>query len=151
MLDHLSEERRDQLAEARPERQITLFYDQAIECLHIAISAVARGDIEERCNATTAAIELLSGMLECMNPEDDDEIGINICRIHGFIIARLPRINVYNDTKFAAEAVRLLKPLRDAFAALDRHSDELQQQAMLRKAVQSSAGRPSLSLVTPTR
>ena len=149
MLHHLSPERREQIEMAHPERLVALFYDQVIECLHVAISAIARNDIQERCNATTAAMELLSGIVECMDAADDDEIGCNIRRIHSFIIARLPRVNLYNDARFVAEAIRLIKPLRDAFTVIEKHADELQQQAALRSAVQGSGKRPHLSLVNP--
>ena len=149
MLHHFTEERRDALATAAPERAITLFYDQAIECLHEAISAIARKAIAERCNATTATIEILSEMIQCMELEPGDEIANNIQRIHRFIIARLPQVNLYNDAKFAAEAVRLLRPLRDAFALIERESETLKQQQAAFRPVAGGAGRPQLSLVRP--
>ena len=149
MLHHLTAERLDELESARPARLITLFYDQAIESLHVAISAIARKDIEDRCNAITAAIELLSGMLQCMDSEKDDEIGVNIHRIHSFIIVRLPRVNLHNDAKFLAEAIRLLKPLREAFATIDRHAGELQGHAALQAALRTGQRRPKLSVVSP--
>ena len=149
MLHHLNAERRDELETASPERLITLFYDQAIESLHVAISAIARKDIEDRCNAITAAIELLSGMLQGMASEEDDEIGVNIHRIHSFIIVRLPRVNLHDDAKFLAEAIRLLKPLREAFATIDKHAGELQQQATVQAALRSGQSRPKLSVVGP--
>ena len=149
MLQHLSEERLEELESARPERMIALFYDQAIESLHVAISAIARRNIEERCNAITATIELLSGMLECMNADESDEIGVNIHRIHTFIIARLPGVNLRNDAKFLAEAIHLLKPLRNAFATIDKHAGELDQRDTLQAALRTGKSRPKLSVVGP--
>lgn len=147
MLHHFTEDRREALTSAKPERAITLFYDQAIEHLLEAISAIARNAIAERCNATTATIEILGEMIQCMELEPGDEVGLNIERIHRFIIAGLPKVNLYNDAKFAAECVRLLRPLRDAFAAIERETDAVEQQLALRQT--GGTGRPQLSLVTP--
>ena len=41
MLAHLSHERRNEAETAAPGRLIVLFYDQAIDNLHTAISAIA--------------------------------------------------------------------------------------------------------------
>ena len=149
MLHHFTDERRETLASATPERAITIFYDQAIDYLHEAISAIARNAIAERCNATTATIDILSEMVQCMDLDPGDEIANNIQRIHRFIIARLPQVNLYNDAKFAAESVRLLRPLRDAFALIDREREALKQQPGFRPAGPAVPGRPQLSLVTP--
>ena len=147
MLHHLSDERREALETATPERTIVLFYDQAIESLHEAISAIARNAIVERCNATTAAIEVLAEMVQCMELDEQDELAFNILRIHRFIISRLPQVNLYNDAKFAAEAVRLLRPLRDAFAIVERESETLKKSGALGRVPRTD--RPQLSLVTP--
>ena len=150
MLHHFSEERRQVLATARPEQAVTLAYDQAIECLHKAIGAIARKAIADRCNAITAAIDILSEMVQCLELEEMDEIGYNIARIHRFIISRLPQVNLYNDAKFAAEAVRLLQSLRDSFAVVDRQNLAVQQaKAELPQVPQPAAGKARLSLVPP--
>ena len=146
MLHHFTEERREALIEAAPERAVVLCYDQAIDKLHETISAIARQAISERCNATTAVIEILSEMVICMDLEPDDDVGANIERIHRFIVANLPKVNLYNDAKFAAEAVRLLRQLPDAFATVERNADALRQ---LRPMPGGGSGRPHLSLVTP--
>ena len=150
MLHHFTEERRQALATARPEQAVVLAYDQAIECLHKAISAIARKAIAERCNATTAAIEILSEMVQCLELEALDDIGFNIARIHRFIIARLPQVNLYNDAKFAAESVRMLSELRDAFAVVDRQNKAVQEaQADMPRIPQPTPGKARLSLVPP--
>ena len=144
MMHHFTEERLEALADASPERAVVVFYDQAIDKLHEAIRAIARKAIAERCNAITGAIDILSEMVICMDLDQDDEIGANIERIHRFIIANLPKVNLYDDAKFAAEAVRLLRELRDAFAMVERNSEALRQLRLM-----PSGGRPHLSLVSP--
>jgi len=148
MLAYFTQDRHDEFENATPERLITLFYDQTIDYLHTAISAIARHDIQERCNSVNCAIELLSEMLQCLDLESEDEIVRNLHRIHTFLIVRLPQVNLYNDAKFAAEAIRLLRPIRDAWSFVDKHADEIEAQRSLAIAARSG-GRPKLTVVSP--
>lgn len=155
MLSTLSPERRHEADAAGPERLIVLFYDQVLDHLHAAISAIARNDIQERCNALTSATELLGEMLQCFELESDDVIIDNLRQIHSFVIARLPQVNLYNDAKLLAECIRLLKPIRDAWAVTDKVAKQASEggkpphPATLPLAVIGKAGRPRLTLVAP--
>ena len=149
MLAYLSPERRHEADNATPERLIVLFYDQVIDELHTAISAIARKDVEQRCNALTASIELLGDMLQCFDLESDDAIVANLRQIHTFIIARLPQVNLYNDARFVAESIRLLKTMRDAWSVVDKVSKEPTKTPHPAVIVPTGRGRPKLTLVGP--
>jgi len=150
MLAHLSPDRRDEAETAAPGRLIVLFYDQVADNLHTAISAIARNDIQERCNAVNAAIELLGDMLQCFSLDADDEIVINLEQIHTFLIARLPQVNFHNDAKFAAEAIRLLRPIRDAWAVADKVEREAAEKVHPVAFGTAGKARPKLKLVRPS-
>lgn len=150
MLHHLSPERRDELETASPERMIVLFYDQVIDCLHTAISAIARNDIQGRCDATTATIELLAGMLESFGDASDDKIVANLRKIHTFIIKRMPRVNVSNDARFLADAIRLVKPIRDSWGAVEKYASTGQDGQMAAPIAEKIAARPRLTVVAPS-
>ncbi len=149
MLSYLSAERRDELESGPAERSIVIFYDQAIDYLHGAISAIARNDIQERCNALTATTELLGEMLQCMDLDSDDPIVANLRKIHTFIIARLPGVNLNNDARFAAECIRLLKPIRDAWAAAVRQAQTSATVVSVSPRLDPTLGRPKLTVVGP--
>ena len=149
MLQYLTTERREDFDGATPERMITLFYDQAIDELHTAISAIARNDIQERCNAVTRTIEILGEMLQCLNLDPKDDVARNVHRIHNFIISRLPRVNFYNDAKFAAESVKLLKTLRDAWSVVSKYQDEIAAKQAQIPVIDLQTGRPKLTLISP--
>lgn len=156
MLSHLSPERRQEAESATPERLIVLFYDQVIDFLHSGISAIARNDIQERCNALTAATEVLGDMLQCFELDSDDVIVDNLRQLHSFVIVNLPKVNLYNDAKFLAESIRLLKPIRDAWAVTDQvekqglSATRVPHPAVLPPVSRGTrAGRPSLTLVAP--
>ncbi len=156
MLSYLSPERRQEADDATPERLIVLFYDQVIDSLHSGIGAIARNDIQERCNALTAATELLGDMLQCFELESDDVIINNLRQLHTFVIVNLPKVNLYNDAKFLAESIRLLKPIRDAWAVADQVAKQGQSggklphpSALPPLAPGTRATRPRLTLVAP--
>ena len=150
MLAHLSLERREAAETAAPGRLIVLFYDQVADNLHTAISAIARNDIQERCNAVNAAIELLGDMLQCFSLDADDEIVINLRQIHSFLITRLPRVNFHNDAKFAAEAIRLLQPIRDAWSVADKVERKAAENVHPVAFGSTGKTRPKLKLVRPS-
>ena len=149
MLDYLSPERRQEADDATTERLIVLFYDQVTDELHTAISTIARKDVQQRCNALTAAIKLLGDMLQCFELESDDVIVTNLRQIHTFIIARLPQVNLHNDAKFVAESIRLLKTLRDAWSVVDKVSKEPTRPPHPAIILPTGRGRPKLTLVGP--
>jgi flagellar protein FliS len=153
MLAYLSPGRRQEANDATPERLIVLFYDQVIDSLHTGISAIARNDIQERCNALTTAAELLGDMLQCFELDSDDVIIGNLRQLHSFVIVNLPKVNLYNDAKLLAECIRLLKPIRDAWAVTDQVAKHpLQGGKLPHPAVippVAKGGRPRLTLVAP--
>lgn len=150
MLHHLSPDRRDELQTASPERMIVLFYDQVIDCLHTAICAIARNDIQGRCDATTATIELLSGMLQSFGEASDDDVVNNLHKIHTFIIKRMPRVNIMNDARFLADAIRLVKPIRDSWAAVEKYASTGQEDQIAAPIAEKIVARPRLTVVAPT-
>lgn len=149
MLSYLSPERREELDCGPGERAIVVFYDQAIDYLHAAIGAIARNDIQERCDALTAAAELLGEMLQCMDLDSDDPIVANLHKIHTFIITRLPRVNVENDARFAAESIRLLKPIRDSWSVVARQAQAGATVVEVSPRIDPLLGRPKLTVVSP--
>lgn len=150
MLAHLSHDRREEAETATPGRLIVLFYDQVTDNLHTAISAIARNDFQERCNAVNAAIELLGDMLQCFSLDADEEIVINLEQIHTFLITRLPQVNFHNDARFAAEAIRLLRPIRDAWAVADRVERQATEKVHPVAFGAANKARPKLKLVRPS-
>ena len=99
---------------------VVMFYDQAIGALEDAIAAIRDGDIESRFNAVKVATGLVSQLSLSLDDASGGEIAHNLGSIYDFIIDRLPQVNLKNDPVPAEEAIKLLRPLRDAWAELDR-------------------------------
>ncbi|HWA44895.1 MAG TPA: flagellar export chaperone FliS [Hypericibacter adhaerens] len=108
----------DALIEAEPARRIVMLYDEAIAAIRIAGMAAASGDIEGRCNAVTAAMEIVGFLYVTLDTDLGGEVAVNLGSIYAHIMAQLPRVNVYNDTDTAERLVAMLEPLRDSWNEL---------------------------------
>jgi flagellar protein FliS len=108
----------DSLMEAEPARQVVMLYDEAIAAVRIAGMAAASGDIEGRCNAVTAAMEIVGFLYMNLDSDQGGEVANNLGSIYAYILSQLSRVNLYNDTETAERMVGLLEPLRDSWNEL---------------------------------
>jgi flagellar protein FliS len=110
---------RDALHRMSPNRMVATVIAEAIASLEEAKAAIARGDIENRCNAVSMAHELIGALYLCLDTERGGEIAENLGRIYGFLLQRLNRINFDNDPAVADQAIALLQPLHLSWTQLD--------------------------------
>ncbi len=110
----------EQMICASPSRLIVMLYDEAIAALREAIRAARAGDIETRCNAVNAALEIVGYLYMTLDDVRGGDVARNLGTIYAHIIARLPQVNVSRDPTIAEEAIGLLKPLRAAWNELDQ-------------------------------
>ena len=108
----------DSLMEAAPARQVVMLYDEAIAAIRIASMAAASGDIEGRCNAVTAAMEIIGFLYVTLDAEQGGDVAANLGSIYAHIMSQLPRVNLYNDSETAERLVNMLEPLRDSWNEL---------------------------------
>lgn len=109
----------EEVNEAFPSRLIVIMYDEAIASLEAAIAAIADNDIEGRFNATTRTAEVVSQLYLALDMELGGAIAENLGALYNHIMTQLPRINFANDITVAEQSIRLLRPIRDAWAELD--------------------------------
>ncbi|MFZ5789669.1 MAG: flagellar export chaperone FliS [Pseudomonadota bacterium] len=106
------------MMEAAPARRIVMLYDEAIAAIRIAGMAATSGDIEGRCNAVTAAMEIVGFLYMTLDGEQGGEVATNLGAIYAHVMAQLPRVNLYNDVETAERLVAMLEPLRDSWNEL---------------------------------
>lgn len=106
------------MMEAEPARRIVMLYDEAIAAIRIAGMAATSGDIESRCNAVTAAMEIVGFLYTTLDGEQGGEVAANLGAIYAHVLAQLPRVNVYNDVETAEHLAAMLEPLRDSWNEL---------------------------------
>jgi flagellar protein FliS len=106
------------LMEAEPARRVVMLYDEAIAALRVASMATSAGDIESRCNAVTAAMEIIGFLYMTLDPDLGGEIAANLGSLYADMLARLPRVNMQNDAEAAEHVIAILEPLRDSWNEL---------------------------------
>lgn len=114
--DFLPEEFRDISAS----RLVVMLYDEIIAALKEAIEAIADGDIARRFEAVKVATALLGELAYALDETVGGDVAKNLGGLYTFILRHLPLVNTQNDPKPAADALKLLLPLREAWAELDR-------------------------------
>ena len=109
----------DEMMIASPSRLVVMLYDEAIDALNLAAAATRSGDIETRCNAVTAAIEIVGLLYMTLDTDNGGDVAHNLGAIYAHIISRLPQVNLARDPRVAEEAISLLTPLRASWNELD--------------------------------
>jgi flagellar protein FliS len=118
--DFLSQHQ-DEIATASPSRIVVMLYDEAIYQLGLSIKAVSAGDIAGRFNAVAMTANIVEQLHSTLDFAQGGEIAEQLGTVYRFILSRLPRINLYNDSEIAAQMIGLLEPMRDSWHALDQH------------------------------
>jgi flagellar protein FliS len=103
---------------ASPARLVAMLYDKAISCLNDAIRAIETGDVEARWKANTRAIEIVNHLLTTLDMEKGGDISKNLDQLYRFILARLPEVDMKNNSALAREVIGLLDPLRKAWTVV---------------------------------
>lgn len=118
--DYLNEHR-DEIASSSPTHLVVMLYDEAISQLGLSIKAIKAGDIASRFNAVSMTANIVEQLHTTLNFAEGGELAEQLGTVYRFIISRLPRINLHNDSEIAAQMIDLLEPLRDSWHALDQH------------------------------
>jgi len=106
------------LMEAEPARRVVMLYDETIAALRVASMAASSGDIEGRCNAVTAATEIVGYLYMTLDTELGGEIAQNLGALYAHVLTQLPRVNIYNDAETAERVIAILEPLRESWNEL---------------------------------
>ena len=123
---------------ASPAKLVAMCFDRSIGALNDAIRAIEAGDVQRRFDNVTRATDILSHLWSTLDLERGGEIAQNLSNLYGFVISRLPDINIQNDPKPAREAISVLEPLAAAWNELARQGDAAGAQAIA--AAASTAG-----------
>jgi len=110
----------EDMISASPSRLIVMLYDEAIAAMREAIHAQRTGQIEARCNAVNAALEVVGYLYMTLDDVRGGDVALNLGAIYAHILARLPQVNMTQDASIAEEAIALLKPLRASWNELDQ-------------------------------
>ena len=108
---------------------VFMLFDKAISSLNAAVRAIAANDVQERWRNNNRAIEVISHLQMTLNMELGGEVAENLDRLYGFMLNRLPRVDMKNDPRPAEEVIELLAPLRESWRELANQGDKPAREA----------------------
>ena len=114
----------EELRMASQSRLIVMIYDEIIDGLNRTIAAAEAGAIQDRFNASTEVITLVTHLADALDLEKGGQIAEDLAQIYKFIVIHLPWVNLKGDPQAARDVLKLVTPLRDAWFALDARIDE---------------------------
>ena len=118
-----------QIMTASPAMLVFMLFDKAIGSLNAAVRAIAANDVQERWRANNRAMEIISHLQMTLNMKLGGEVAENLDRLYGFMLNRLPRVDMKNDSKPAEEVIELLAPLRESWRELANQGDKPAREA----------------------
>ena len=105
--------------ESFPSRMIVALYDEAIASFEAAKIAIGEGQIERRFRATERTAEVVAALYSSLDLVEGGRIAENLSVVYEIVLRNIAFINTRNDARVADQAIKLLMPLREAWATLD--------------------------------
>ena len=107
------------VSSASPHHLVLMLYDGFLESVGRAQAAMAGGVIELKCAQITRAVRILEeGLIAGLDMVSGGEIALNLHNLYRYAVIQLTRSNLRNDPALLNEVERLIRPLRDAWAAI---------------------------------
>ena len=101
-----------------PATLVAMLYDKAVSCLKAAVQAIHNNEIETRWKNNHRAQEIINHLFMALDLEKGGEVASNLEALYGYMLVRLPSVDVNNDARVAEEVIELLEPLRASWSEL---------------------------------
>ncbi len=101
-----------------PLELVVLLYDGALRYMQMASDAIRRDDLVAKREGMSRSVAFISELQNTLNLDEGGQIAQSLDALYAYIAGRLIDANVRRDPAPVDEAIRLLKPLRDAWAQL---------------------------------
>ncbi|MBZ0156298.1 MAG: flagellar export chaperone FliS [Alphaproteobacteria bacterium] len=111
--------RENNIASASPEETVLMLYNGAIKFLRDALGEVGR-NTENKIILIDKSLKIIEYLQSCLNMEKGGEIAHNLNDLYDYIMVQITRANFKNDATMINEVIRLLLPIRDAWAEICR-------------------------------
>ncbi|WP_432261329.1 flagellar export chaperone FliS [Cupriavidus sp. TMH.W2] len=117
---------------ASPHKLIAMLYDGARAAIARAKFHLEGGNIAERGNAISKAIDIIdNGLRAVLDHEAGGEISANLEALYEYMVRRLMLANLRRDAALLAEVDTLLEGLASAWAQIDDSATAAEQQPAL--------------------
>ena len=115
----------EQVMTSDPATLVAMLYDKAVSCLKAAVQAIHNDEVETRWNNNHRAQEIINHLFMTLDLEKGGEVASNLEALYGYMLLRLPDVDVNNDARVAEEVIELIEPLRASWNELARSSADI--------------------------
>ncbi len=117
---------RDAVMTASPEQLQLMLYDGAIRFASQARDAIQAGEIENSYNLLTRAQNIVREMENGLRHEVAPELCSQMAALYRFVFSKLVDANVYKESGFVDDAIKVLRHQRETWAVLINKIQESQ-------------------------
>jgi flagellar protein FliS len=101
-----------------PLELVVLLYDGMLRFMRAAAEAIERNDLAAKGTAVSRALAIVGELQSSLNTQQGREVAAGLDGLYTYVTGRLTDANVRNDSTPVHESIRLMTPLRDAWAAV---------------------------------
>jgi flagellar protein FliS len=107
-----------QVQSRTPVELVVMLYDGAITSLGQARDAMAAGDLVAKRHALSRGLAIVQELQHMLNMDAGGEVAARLDGLYTYILGRCYDANAQRDASGLEESIKLLTPLRDAWAAI---------------------------------
>jgi flagellar secretion chaperone FliS len=107
-----------QIQSQSPVELVVMLYDGALRFMRAAADAVEKRDLVGKREAMSRTMAIVSELQSSLNLSAGGEIAKSLDDLYTYINGRLIEANINTSAEPIKEAIRLLTPLRDAWAQI---------------------------------
>ena len=107
-----------QVQSRTPVELVVMLYDGAISFLGQAREALVAGDMVAKRHALSRGVAIVQELQHMLNIEAGGDVAARLDGLYTYILGRCYEANAQRDTTGLDESIRLLTPLRDAWAEI---------------------------------
>jgi flagellar protein FliS len=98
---------------------IAMLLDGALTAMAVAVSALERGDIPNKCKGISKAAAIIDeGLRGSLDLQAGGQVAATLRDLYSCVLLRLTRANLQNDAAMLRECIQLLSPMRDAWNSI---------------------------------
>jgi flagellar protein FliS len=113
-----------QVQSRTPVELVVMLYDGAIKFLGQARDAMAARDMKARRDAMSRGLAIVQELQNMLNMEAGGEVAERLDALYTYILGRCYEANQQRDPAGLDEAIKLLTPLRDAWADVAQNPNQ---------------------------
>lgn len=114
----LSTYRQTEVQSRTPLELVVMLYDGGLAFIHQARTAIERGDIAARRDATSRALAVVSQLQSTLNMEAGGDVARQLDELYTWITGRLLKATADNSVEPLDEAARVLAMLRESWVSI---------------------------------